>query len=93
MPQKIRNLIKSLENAGFINRGGKGSHRNFVHPRLKKPVTLSGNEYEDAKHYQEKSVTLAIVFQVMILSALSVGDIRQYDLLPLAFSKSLSEKL
>ncbi len=29
----------------------------------------------------------------MILSALSVGDIRQYDLLPLAFSKSLSEKL
>ncbi len=34
-----------------------------------------------------------IVFQIMILSALSVGDIRQYDLLPLAFSKSLSEKL
>ncbi len=35
----------------------------------------------------------AIVFQIKILSALSVGDIRQYDLLPLAFSKSLSEKL
>ncbi len=34
-----------------------------------------------------------IVFQIKILSALSVGDIRQYDLLPLAFSKSLSEKL
>ncbi len=29
----------------------------------------------------------------MILSALSVGDIRQYDFLPPAFSKSLSEKL
>ncbi len=36
---------------------------------------------------------LCIVFQIMILSALSVGDIRQYDLLPLAFSKSLSGKL
>ncbi len=34
-----------------------------------------------------------IVFQIKILSALSVGDIRQYDLLPLAFSKSLSGKL
>ncbi len=29
----------------------------------------------------------------MILSALSVGDVRQYDLLPLAFSESLSGKL
>ena len=32
MPRKIRELIVELENAGFLNRGGKGSHRNFVHP-------------------------------------------------------------
>jgi predicted RNA binding protein YcfA (HicA-like mRNA interferase family) len=32
MPRKIRKLIKDLEMAGFINRGGKGSHRNFIHP-------------------------------------------------------------
>jgi predicted RNA binding protein YcfA (HicA-like mRNA interferase family) len=32
MPKKIRELIKELEQAGFVNRGGKDSHRNFVHP-------------------------------------------------------------
>ena len=32
MPSKIRDLIIELEQAGFVNRGGKGSHRNFVHP-------------------------------------------------------------
>ena len=31
MPRKIRELIADLEAAGFTNRGGKGSHRNFVH--------------------------------------------------------------
>ena len=60
MPKKIRDLIKDLENAGFINRGGKGDHRNFVHPNVRKPVTISGKEGDDAKHYQEKAVRLAI---------------------------------
>ena len=60
MPRKIRELIKDLEAAGFVNRGGKGDHRNFVHPRVVKPVTISGNTGEDAKHYQEKSVRTAI---------------------------------
>ncbi len=60
MPRKIRDLIKDLENAGFINRGGKGDHRNFVHPNVRKPITISGKEGDDAKHYQEKAVRLAI---------------------------------
>ena len=30
MPRKIRQLIADLEKAGFVNRGGKGSHRNFT---------------------------------------------------------------
>lgn len=51
MPKKIRDLIKDLEKAGFINRGGKGSHRNFVHPKLTKTITISGNAGDDAKHY------------------------------------------
>jgi len=42
MPPKIKQLIKELERAGFVNRGGKGSHRNFVHPKVTKPVTISG---------------------------------------------------
>jgi predicted RNA binding protein YcfA (HicA-like mRNA interferase family) len=60
MPRKLRDLIRDLNKAGFANRGGKGSHRNFVHPRLAKPVTLSGNDGDDAKSYQEQTVRLAM---------------------------------
>jgi predicted RNA binding protein YcfA (HicA-like mRNA interferase family) len=60
MPPKIRDLIKRLEAAGFVNRGGKGSHRNFVHPKLSKPMTVSGSPGADAKRYQEKAVQAAI---------------------------------
>ena len=60
MPRKIRELIADLEAAGFENRGGKGSHRNFVHPRVTKPVTISGKSGDDAKQYQEKAVMRAI---------------------------------
>lgn len=60
MPRKLRELIRDLERAGFINRGGKGSHRNFVHPKVRKPVTISGPESEDALHYQERAVRLAV---------------------------------
>jgi predicted RNase H-like HicB family nuclease len=34
MPRKIRDLIRDLERAGFTDRGGKGNHRNFVHPKV-----------------------------------------------------------
>ena len=60
MPRKVRELIRDLERAGFIARGGKGSHRNFVHPKVTKPVGISGNPGDDVKHYQEKAVKLAI---------------------------------
>ena len=60
MPPKIRELIAQLEQAGFVNRGGKGSHRNFMHPKASKPITISGNLGDDAKRYQEKAVKAAI---------------------------------
>ncbi|QOJ23098.1 MAG: type II toxin-antitoxin system HicA family toxin [Gammaproteobacteria bacterium] len=60
MPKKIKELIGELEKAGFVNRGGKGSHRNFIHPLVMKPVVLSGNTGDDAKKYQEKAVATAI---------------------------------
>ena len=60
MPPKVRELISELERAGLVNRGGKGSHRNLVHPRLAKPVTISGRPGDDAKHYQIRAVQLAI---------------------------------
>ncbi|MCU0720941.1 MAG: type II toxin-antitoxin system HicA family toxin [Pirellula sp.] len=49
MPRKIRELIADLENAGFENRGGKGSHRNFAHPKVTGIVTISGQLGDDAK--------------------------------------------
>lgn len=60
MPRKVRELISDLKRAGFVDRGGKGSHRNFVHPKVLKPITVSGNEGDDALHYQEKAVKIAI---------------------------------
>jgi len=60
VPPKIRELISDLERSGFINRGGKGSHRNFVHPKITKPITISGAPGDDAKHYQVRAVRRAI---------------------------------
>ena len=60
MPPKIRELIAQLEATGFVNRDGKGSHRNFVHPSLPKPITISGQSGDDAKHYQVRAVRAAI---------------------------------
>lgn len=60
MPPKVRELIAELEKAGFINRGGKGSHRNYVHPAAKIPITISGKLGDDAKHYQVRAVSLAL---------------------------------
>ena len=56
---QVKQLIKELEKAGFINRGGKGSHRNFVHPAGVN-ITVSGKLGDDAKHYQEKEVEIKI---------------------------------
>jgi predicted RNA binding protein YcfA (HicA-like mRNA interferase family) len=55
VPKKIRELIKDLKKAGFVSRGGKGSHRNFEHPSGAK-FTVSGKEGDDALRYQEKGV-------------------------------------
>ena len=60
MPPKIRELVVDLERAGFSNRGGKGSHRNFTHPDVAKPITISGAFGDDAKQYQIRAVRTAI---------------------------------
>ncbi|MDM8558569.1 type II toxin-antitoxin system HicA family toxin [Candidatus Parabeggiatoa sp. HSG14] len=59
MPKKIRELIQSLEAVGFVNRGGKGSHRNFKHPKGVH-ILMSGKPGNDAKCYQERQVSIAI---------------------------------
>ncbi len=60
MPPKVRELIGDLKRAGFVDRGGKGSHRNFVHPQVAKPVVISGAPGDDAKRYQVRAVEFAI---------------------------------
>ncbi len=55
MPRKIRELIKDLEKADFVNRGGKGSHRNYIH-KTGIVVTISGKLGDDVKPYQEKLI-------------------------------------
>ena len=59
MPRKVRQLIADLKRAGFADRGGQGSHRNFTHPKGWR-VTLSGQPGEDAKRYQEQDVRRAL---------------------------------
>jgi len=59
MPPKIKELIALLEKAGFKNRGGKGSHRNYIHLKGV-AITISGKTGADAKKYQEKEVTKKI---------------------------------
>jgi predicted RNA binding protein YcfA (HicA-like mRNA interferase family) len=60
MPQKVRELIAQLENAGFVNKGGKGSHRKFVHPDVALPIVISGKPGSDARKYQERAVAQAL---------------------------------
>ena len=60
MPRKVRDLIRDLRKAGFIDRGGRGNHHNYLHPNVVKPITISGKPNDDARHYQEKAVKLAI---------------------------------
>jgi len=54
MPRKIRELVADLEAAGFVDRGGKGSQRHFVHPKVSKPVTHAGKLDDDARHIKRR---------------------------------------
>ncbi|PYJ19614.1 MAG: hypothetical protein DME92_11900 [Verrucomicrobia bacterium] len=59
MPRKIRQLIAELEKHGFVDRGGKGSHRNFLHPSGVR-ITLSGAPRDDAQTLSERDLKRAI---------------------------------
>jgi predicted RNA binding protein YcfA (HicA-like mRNA interferase family) len=62
VPRKVRDLVKDLRDAGFelFSGGGKGSHRKFTHVNYPGAVTVSGQDGDDAKSYQEKQVKRAI---------------------------------
>ena len=47
--------LPSAESSGLMN------DRNFIHPKVSKPVTISGKPGDDAKHYQIRAVEKAIL--------------------------------
>ena len=53
-------MVRDLERAGFANRGGKGSHRNYLHPSGVR-ITISGGLGDDAKPYQERDTAKALL--------------------------------
>ena len=61
MPRKVRQLLADLKTGGFVDQGGKGSHRNLIHPRGYR-VTVSGKPGQDAKPYQERDVARALAW-------------------------------
>ena len=62
MPRKIRDLKRDLAKAGFaeLARRGEGSHSMWSHPEVPEAILLSGANGDDAVHYQEKQVRVAI---------------------------------
>ncbi len=47
---------RALGQAAKEPRRGKDIHRNFVHPKVAKPIAISGALGDDAKHYQVRAV-------------------------------------
>jgi len=44
MPMKVREVIRLLEQHGWVAMRVRGSHRNFKHPELRSVITVPGNE-------------------------------------------------
>lgn len=63
MPRKLRELKRSLREAGFrlLPKRGKGSHAFWTHPDVPGvSVNLAGADGDDAKPYQEDAVREAV---------------------------------
>lgn len=60
MPRKIRELRADLRRAGYVLSRTKGNHSTWKHSKKPVSATVSGNDGDDAKPYQEKQVGDAI---------------------------------
>ena len=60
MPRKVRRIKADLRALGFYNRGGDGSHTNWIHPLLPGTrITVAGNDGDDCRHYNESDLRKA----------------------------------
>jgi len=53
-------MEKLVAKAGWIHRGGKGSHRNYVHPTTGAVVTVCGQAGDDCPRYLERQIKKAL---------------------------------
>jgi len=60
VPKKVREMEKLIAKAGWIYRGGKGSHRNWLHPRTGSIVTVCGKAGDDCPKYLEHQINKAL---------------------------------
>jgi predicted RNA binding protein YcfA (HicA-like mRNA interferase family) len=63
MPRKIRDLIRDLRDAGFVQLKNRGEGDHAVYRFNDRPeitVVLDGRPGDDAQHYQEKQIREAI---------------------------------
>ena len=58
IPEKLAQLPTELAKAGFVNRGGRGSDRNYEHPSGYR-LLVSAHKGE-AKPYQQRDIEEAI---------------------------------
>ncbi len=46
---KVRDMLKTLRQDGWLLKNQEGSHRQFVHPAKPGKVTISGHESDEIK--------------------------------------------
>jgi predicted RNA binding protein YcfA (HicA-like mRNA interferase family) len=58
IPRKIRELKSQISREGFmcLPKRGKGSHERWLHPLLRKTLTISGKDGDDVPFYLEKQL-------------------------------------
>ena len=53
-------MESQIAKAGWIHRGGKGCHRNWVHPLTGAVLTVSGKSGSDCPRYLERQIKKAL---------------------------------
>ena len=53
---KVRDVLKSLKQDGWILRNQEGSHRQFIHPVKSGKVTVAGHEADEMPPKTLKSI-------------------------------------
>ena len=53
---KVSKFLRILKKEGWVKDRQKGSHRQFVHPTNKGPVTINGGDNDDVWEFLLKSI-------------------------------------